>query len=191
MEWNRDVLLDSYTFFASRLYQPNAFLIEKRSEEVADKFIEVLAKKYHISSLGEDFLWNYLIYQFSYWDGVILQSFDKKFKFSFIFGKKSCERYFERNIEYDWQLLSNKLTSLLSKKDFLKIISKKKETEAFNSESIYRRRFLNKEDGLSHCLLYTSLFDPLDPCCQICNNTKDCKELLRMNYPNIHKERIK
>lgn len=191
MEWNRDVLLDSYAFFASRLYQPNTFLIEKRSDEVADKFIEALAKKYHISSLGEDFLWNYLIYQFSYWDGVILQSFDKKFKFSFIFGKKSYERYFERNQEYDWQLLSNKITSLLSKKDFLKIISKKKETEAFNSESIYRRRFLNKEDGLSHCLLYTSLFNPLDPCCQICNNTKDCKELLRMNYPNIHKERIK
>lgn len=191
MEWNRDVLLDSYTFFASRLYQPNTFLIEKRSEEVADKFIEVLIKKYHISSLGEDFLWNYLIYQFSYWDGVILQSFDKKFKFSFIFGKKSYERYFERNQEYDWQLLSNKITSLLSKKDFLKIISKGKETEVFNSELIYRRRFLNKEDGLSHCLLYTSLFNPLDPCCQICNNTKDCKELLRMNYPNIHKERIK
>jgi len=191
MEWNRDVLLDSYTFFVSRLYQKNTFLVEKRSEEVADKFIEVLTKKYHISSLGEDFLWNYLIYQFSYWDGVILQSFDKKFKFSFIFGKKSYERYFERNIEYDWQLLSNKINTLLSKKDFLKIISKQKEAETFNSESIYRRRFLNKEDGLSHCLLYTSLFNPLDPCCQICNNTKDCKELLRMNYPNIHKERIK
>jgi len=191
MEWNRNILIDSYKFFASQLYQPNTYLLESKSEEIADKLIQEFGKKYHLSALGEDFLWSYLIYQFTRWDGVILQSFDKKIKFSFIFGKKAYENYLNRDSEQDWRYLNNKLTSLLSKKDFLKIISKQKEVETFNSESIYRRRFLNKEDGLSHCLLYTSLFNPLDPCCQICNATKDCTELLRMNYPNIHKERIK
>lgn len=191
MEWNRDVLIDSYEFFASQLYQKNTYLIESKSEEVADKFVQQLSKKYHISSLGEDFLWNYLTFQFTYWDGVTLKSFDRKMKFSFIFGKKACERFLERDSDFDWQYLNNKIATICSKNDFRKLIKTKEVEEAFDSEAIYRRRFLNKEDGLSHCLLYTSLFNPLDPCCQICNNTKDCKELLRMNYPNIHRERIK
>lgn len=191
MEWNREVLIDSYKFFASQLHQPNTFLIESKSEEVAEKFIQQLSKKYHISSLGEDFLWNYLVFQFTYWDGVVLQSFDKKFKFSFVFGKKAYERFFDRDSDFDWQYLNNKIATVCSKSSFRKLIKTKELQEVFNSESIYRRRFLNKEDGLSHCLLYTSLFNPSDPCCQICDNTKDCKELLRMNYPNIHKERIK
>lgn len=89
---NSEELYNTYTYAARKLYLKNDFILEDNHEQTAKSFFSSLEKKYFLSSLGQDFLWQYVIFQFDYWSKLTLRSFDRRMKFSFIFGKKALAR---------------------------------------------------------------------------------------------------
>lgn len=188
MQLNEQTLISSYAFFAKRLFQ-DRYLVESKSESVAITFLSLLKKRHHLSSLREEWLWQYLVFQFDFWQTLSLSAFDKRMKFSFIYGKKAFLRYESRNQDFDWRIQSCDVSCTLSKKQFVDELCVFEKAASHNAENIHRQMFLNKDEGLSNCLLLTTLFDPLNKYCQQCIFQKECKELLRMNYPKFYKNR--
>lgn len=189
MQLTQSILIDSYRFFADILAE-NKYVVEKKSEDYAKTFLTLLGKHYHSTTLRSDFLWLYLVFQFNYWQGVELRSFDRRMKFSFIFGRKAFKRYLERDQEFDWVLQGCEVSRAVSRVKFNKKFSVIEKRDTPNVESIHRSRFLNKEAGLGNCLALTTLYDPEDNNCKQCNFKGECKELLRMNYPKFYRKRI-
>jgi hypothetical protein len=188
---NSEELYNTYTYAARKLYLKNDFILEDNHEQTAKSFFSSLEKKYFLSSLGQDFLWQYVIFQFDYWSKLTLRSFDRRMKFSFIFGKKALARYLERDQEYDWQWMEGKIAHTLSLKEYKDTFEEKTLHKASIIDTSYRKRFFELEDNIAYCLLYTSLYDPNDTCCNMCHQIDNCKELLRTNYPHLYKVRIK
>lgn len=181
MEWNRELLYHTYSYFAKELYRNN-FTLEKRSDQVAEKFIKALGKEFHLERIGEDFLWKYCLFQFDYWSKLTISSFDKKMRFSLIFGEKALQRYNSRNSDFDF----------LIKECDVKLSRKKCFTPSFEGanlcdiESFYRKQKLNTEEGLVHCLTHTTLYLPSDISCKNCSYSSDCIEILSHKYPNLY-----
>lgn len=189
MELTNNHCIDSYIHFSDTFYFKK-YIVEVNTSNIADTFLSLLKKRFTFQSLGIDFLYQYLTFQFTYWNELTISAFDAKMKFAFIFGKKAFQRYLIRNEEYDWQLESNKVTALVTKSSLkTKLNIKDSFDRASNAETIYKVKFHNTEEGFANCILYTSLYDPKDNHCNSCIFKQDCKELLRMNYPHIYNER--
>lgn len=183
------VLKESYVFFAKRFYKDHKWIVEQKADQVAQTFLQLLSKQYRLPSLGEEFLWNYLVFQFSYWLELTIQSFDGRMKFTLIFGKKALNRYLERNKEYDWQLSRNRITSAHLHRAFSELFRDEKEERFFDSEDIYRKQFFNQDKGLANCMLTTTLINHQSTWCRRCNFQNDCTEIQRMNYPKVYEQR--
>lgn len=190
MELTSQCLINSYFLYARLLYTENKYVVEGASERIANTFISLLSEKINLSSIGVDFLYQYLNFQFLYWKNLTINSFDGKMKLSFIFGKKALERFLNRNREFDWQLETNEIVSLIPKSHLRNQLSIKNNIEKSNKiESFYRKMNHNTEIGLSKCIIYTSLYQPKDQLCIDCIFKQNCQELLRVNYPKLYEQR--
>lgn len=181
----------SYQYFYQKVYSAPKykFSYTETSQKLVTKFLQFCDKKWKIQTLGENFLWNYLLFQFQYWDGLEIVSFNNKINFSFIFGEKAYKRYVDRDVEYDWQLQESNLVSKykITQDDFSSLFSKSQSSVFYQNPT--RLIGLNTLNGLNNCLEFTTLYDFKDVSCILCKYKEECKKLLETNYPDIYKSR--
>lgn len=181
-----------YNYFIRKKYSLKVLNTKTElTDKITDKFLLTLEKKYSLSTLGLNWLWRYLVFQFLYWEDLVIVSFNKKINFSYIFGEKALKRFFDRNSEFDFQLEDN---TLLIKYTYSLTQFQSLFNENDKSEELYnnpnRLIGLNTSNGLNNCLMLTTLYNPRDNSCVQCKFKDDCKTLLKLNYPEIYKSRI-
>ena len=181
-----------YNYFIRKKYSLKVLNTKTElTDKITNKFLQVLEKKYSLSTLGPNWLWRYLVFQFLYWEDLVIVSFNKKINFSYIFGEKALKRFFDRDSEFDFQLEDN---TLLTKYSYTLTQFQSLFSENSKSEELYnnpnRLIGLNTPNGLNNCLTLTTLYNPRDSSCVQCKFKDDCKILLKVNYPEIYKSRI-
>jgi hypothetical protein len=185
-----------YSYFFKKKYkdQDYKFRRTKTTISVCNSFLELVDKEYSLHTVGELFLWEYYLFQFQYWHDLTLENkFTDKVVIAFIIGKKAFERWKGRDREFDWQIESYSIIPEygVQKKDLFTVHEqKKKVNKRHDSSKPIRKRYLNTEEGFAMCVQFTTLFDTSDMSCIRCNSRSECKELLRVNYPRLFKERI-
>lgn len=185
-----------YSYFFKKKYRDHQYQFKqsKTTLSVCNSFLELVDKEYSLHSVGDTFLWDYFLFQFQYWHDLTLENkFTDKVVISFIVGKKAFDRWKKRNREYDWQIETYPIVNLygVQKKELFTVHEQvKKVNKGFDSSKRIRKEYLNTESGFAMCVQFTTLFDPTDMSCIRCKNRSECKELLRVNYPRLHKERI-
>jgi hypothetical protein len=189
-----EVIEGFYKYFHNQKYSgKQPFKSTHKTEKVCESFIKILDKNYSIHSIGLSFLWDYFIFQFNYWDELTLESFNGKLEIGYIVGEKAFKRWQTRNKEYDWQIEKSAVIAkyalnkgILLSKFYVKPNEQK---STFSSSKQIRKQFLNTDKGLLMCTEFTTLYDPKDTSCILCSNKKECKELLRVNYPLLYRNR--
>ncbi len=190
-----------FSYFHERKYGAGQkFRTSKTTEGYCDTFLKLLHKEYNLHCVGNQFLWDYFLFQFNYWHELNLQNgFSDKIVIAWIVGKKAFKRWTQRDKEFDWAIDKSeiieaygldqkylfRLTESLHEKPQTKI-----QSVPFDSSKRIRKEYLNTDKGFAICIEQTTLFDPKDFSCLKCNNRTDCKELLRVNYPTLFKQRI-
>lgn len=197
-----DIVEKFYTYFYQHKYYDYRYKFKrtKTTKSVCESFLKIVDEEYSLYAVTENFLWEYFLFQWQYWNDLSLENkFSDKVAIAYIVGKKAFDRWKERDKEYDWQIESYKIVKEynLDKKELVKDIQKIREqkqaqtVKRFDSSAGIRKKYLNSKQGFAMCTEFTTLFDPKDMSCIRCQNRKDCKELLRVNYPALFGCRIK
>lgn len=182
-------IFKGYNYFYKQRYGAESSFTP-HNEKICEKFLKLLEERYNsLERVGEEYLWNYFVFQFSYWKDLEIKSFNKKINLTFIIGEKAFKRYIERNTEYDWQIAEKERE--YSRELFHQSLGLHSKNDSnYDCDQIYREMDFNSEKGLSTCLVYTSLFNPHSSSCQSCIYQLECKEVQQTIYPHIYKNRI-
>lgn len=188
-----------YELFYKKLYGNEKYIFNptEKMHNCIFNFIELIDKKYKITTLNIDFYIYYFLFQFDYWLGINAEgkynvsTFSDRINITYILGQKAFERWINRNSNFDYKMYQ----STFAHKYNISIINIKKhfienEYPILNqAEEIEKRRFYNTDRSLNHCLEKTTLYNHRSRLCIMCINKKDCKILLANNYINIYKSR--
>ena len=162
---------------------------EKASKSI-QKFLNRLNERYNLNTLGFNFLWKYFNFQFMYWEELTIEAFWGKMQVEFIIGDKAFQRYLDRDTEFDFILEQE--NNNFAKKYGIRLSDLKKiknNHEHLKVDLHIKKKFYNTERGFDACIQFTTLFNPKHSICLTCNYKKECKELLRVNYPKIYESR--
>lgn len=185
-----DDVIKYYQYFYSKRYanKKYKFVPSEKSLKLISTFLNLISKKHLLVTLGDQFLWNYFVFQFKYWSELDIKSFSEKIQPSYIIGKKAVERWFLRDIEYDYlfQRCDFIETYGLSKND---VIQQEKHAYKGDHEINIKTKFHNTPNGFDLCLTMTTLYNHKHICCMSCNYRSDCKAILKENFPNIYAKR--
>lgn len=178
-----------FIFFHNTIYR-QIISFSQRNKQICDDFLQKLNELYHIETIGVDFLWNYLIFQFEYWKKLDLESRGKAIDISYVYGKRALDRYINRDQNFDWQISERART--YDKKAFEKKVNLQTlidKDSRYNADDLYREKFFNTDLGLSNCITYTSLFDYASNYCKECIFKDQCIETQKQLYPTIYRNR--
>ena len=189
-------IVQMYEYFFRRRYKSYKYQFDiKKNKVLIEEFLERIHKAYDIHSVGYDWLFNYIAFQYSIFD-----HFEKKERKnvsdkilpSSILGKKGWERWQSRNTEFDFQILNSSFPQKynISKQAILSKLEPQDEND-FDPDKAMRSRYLNTEKGFAVCIEYTTLYNPKDTSCILCNNKSTCMQLLKANLPQLYTQRIK
>jgi hypothetical protein len=180
-----------YQYFYTHVYRDNKFVKYTTSIRDCETFIKLVDKEYTLQSVGVNFLWEYFVYQFDYWYELKFKNgFSDKVVLAWIIGKKAFDRWKTRDREYDWIIdKSVILDKYKLQKNELFSKNVQPEKSGYDASKAIRKQHLNTEKGFAICVQYTTLFDPKDVSCIMCKHKKECKELLRVNYPKLYRQR--
>ena len=146
-------------------------------------------KKSHANA---DFLIAYFEFQFSHYKGVQNIYGVNSIMFSWVIGPKAIKRFEDRKVGMRWLVrLKNKEVGLNLKtvlKDFGKI-KKPYENKIYDFEEKDKQRYYNTTQGFLYCLITTTLYNPISELCIKCINKKDCENMLKIEFPKLHKRR--
>jgi hypothetical protein len=194
---NIDLIEAYYQYFYRHRYKDFKYKFKrtKTTTSVCHSFLKIIDEEYSLHSVGQDFLWDYFLFQFQYWDDLYLKNgFSEKILIAWIIGKKAFQRWQFRDKEYDWQIDNSLIIEKynLNKNDLFGFSEQieKSNKSLFDSSKFIRKQYLNTDKGFAMCVEFTTLFDPKDMNCIRCNSRSECKELLKINYPNLFKQRI-
>lgn len=157
-------LLEGFEFFSIKL---TGHVCTVKLE--IENFLKQLSKQQDLQSLGNWFCWHYVAFQFEYYS-TLETKMNGKYPANWIFGKKAFSRWEQRGD--NWLYFTQKF---LTDHDIVlpvQYCQGNLETK-FEQE---RKKFLNTDRGLYHCLQF-SRYSVRSATCLICNNKKDCKEL--------------
>lgn len=172
-----------------------------RRKKVINKFLDFLDKKYGLSSIGLDYLVNFIESGFNlYFDAKHLKYGVKSIQIEWIIGAKAIERYERikdidnkyfrrhRKIRQDIRLrvLDKFKNSTVSTRKAMKELLTDGNVEFYELE---KQRFYNTSEGLAWCMMNTTLYNHKSSICEACTNRNKCKEVLRENYPNLYQLR--
>lgn len=127
-----------------------------------DKEIDLFLKNLPVN-VGEDFLWNFTIFQFAYYEGMKTR-FDRIF-INWIYGKKALLRWNDKNKEQVYW------SDEFRKK--YRIISEIPKVDISDHNNMERLRFEDKGRQIYHCLA-ENLFKECEVCSN-CVNFETCK----------------
>ena len=179
-------LYSTYEYFYQQFYKEEDYILSKtpKTVQLCTNFFSFLQKKPSFHSFGVDFLSRYLSFQYNYWKGLDIKSFDGKLNFSFVYGPKAYERFKSRNIDFDYQLGLGSFSAT-----HINVLLIKLKKEQTNYQNPIKMMFHNTDRGFSTCLEQTTLYNHKEKSCSTCNFADDCKEILKKKYVNIYKER--
>lgn len=134
---------------------------------------------------------NYCAYQAWVWQDKELVNVPK-LTHTMMLGKKARARYRLRDQANNW-LCDQTLNDL--KINRLKLLKAVEEQPYWDpravqdSEERERSRYLGQPLGFKHCLDFTSMYHPASPTCQQCPYRRDCRTIVRANFPVIARQR--
>lgn len=143
------------------------------------------------NSIGEDFIIKFLEYGFQSWfnDGS-KEDYSKKIRFSWIFGKQAIVRWKKLDVATNVFITR----SSLKKNHNIKIIKKETEiakiiTSLRPIEEKFKSDFFNTKRGFLWCIANTTLYFHKSSKCVVCDFKKECKDVLKNEYPKIYVKR--
>jgi len=148
-------------FSGNRLYELK--LGNEMNKKHMRSFHSLLQKEY-AGSIDEEFLLNFIVFQFRNYENTRTRLGKRKVHIQWILGKKALERWKEK--PENWLYFNNRFI----KKHNIKIEVSKKEKDLSSekfTKSKERRRFLNQERGYIHCM-ELDLFERYSKECVIC-----------------------
>lgn len=135
-----------------------------------------------------DFLIAYFEFQFSHYEGVKTKYGKNQIMFNWIIGTKAILRFEQRKVSERWLVrLKNKNVGLNLKKVLEKFDKPEKlyVNKLYEFEEKEKNRYYNTPKGIMYCLTVTTLFNPISTVCLNCINKKDCKVILKENFPKL------
>jgi len=172
-----------YEFFIKVMGKPNySFTMSSSKKKLYDNWVAIIKDHYGETfiSLGDNFLWEYIIFQLNrYSDSEITVE-----PFSWFFGKKAAGRWIEKHEAWRWASSQTFGVSeyQLYENDFTDYINEVKEP---NSAAVLRKHHesIRLHQNLARCVVSTPLYNVLSISCIKCPFKDDCKQIKR------HKEK--
>ena len=98
-----------YQVFYRKLYgnEKYLFIPSVKQQKLIENFIITIDKKYHLESVGLNFLISYFIFQFSYNSKLKVVEkahWSNRIQLSWIIGDKAFKRWLDRDTKFDWIL---------------------------------------------------------------------------------------
>jgi len=197
-----DYTVDIFQQFMRVLTANQDFIVNLTSNDrvTLEKFLNYIDEKYRMESVGVDFLINFMELQFQFYYKRELKYGISSIGFNWIIGKRAIGRYEKiKNIDFKtgWSRHSRKIRKDINLKILHKYNKKthgdqQKITEflKYNEiEEIEKKRFYNVEEGFVWCVTNTTLYNHISNSCLFCKFKQNCKETLKINYPNLYKKR--
>lgn len=141
--------------------------------------------------IGEEFIRKFAEYGIQSWfnDGTE-KDYSRSVRFNWIFGKSAIERWKKYDIETNMYITrigikkNHKINVIHKHTEIPKIVSTLRKTEEkFKSE------FHNTRRGFLWCVANTTLYFHKSSFCATCNYKKECKNILKQEYPKIYLKR--
>lgn len=183
-------IIDVFLFYYKEVFKSN-YSVTKKDKVVIASFIKLLKVYYkETSSLGDIFFTTYFEFQFSYWRDKKTR-FDNYYPISWFVGKKAFQRFTDKNSQISFKSV-NSFAKIKTKsfKDVKRKDNRQNISKLIPYEERQKKHYLNTLEGLSYCIEFTTLYNPLSSVCKLCTNQESCKQLLSINYPQIYKIRI-
>lgn len=142
-------------------------------------------------NIGEEFVRKFLLYGIQSWfNSGAKRDYSREVRFNWIFGKSAIERWKKYDIDTNVYI-----TRIGLKKDH-KINLVERTGEMANivttlrlSEEKYKQAYHNTKRGLLWCIANTTLYFHKSQWCATCEFKKECKEILKSEYPKIYIKR--
>lgn len=149
-------------------------------------FLKLIDKKYSLASIGNQFIYDYITFQFNYWTQKDTR-FGKSVPIGWVFGAKAFKRWLERPNHWKHHTAKNLAVKGITPGILIGLNFKKPNAlEIHQSEEQEKLRFLNDEIGFANCIESTTLYNHLSEYCQKCIHVLECKNLLKVNYLNVY-----
>lgn len=151
-----------------------------------DNFIDVFS-----SRIGEEFVRKFLEYGMQSWfNKGCGKDYSRAVRFSWIFGKSAINRWKMNDISTNVFITR----SGLKKEHKINLIKKKTTipqivTSLRPIEEKFKSEYHNKKRGLLWCIANTTLYHHKSSKCVTCSFKKECKEILKNEYPKIYIKR--
>lgn len=184
----RSDIVNYYEFFYIKKYGNKSYKFSPttKANESVQKFLEILNNRYNLESVGPKFLSMYYSFHYKRLDGMVIKRFSSKdvsgrFQIYDFIGAKSFNYWLKRDKNFDYLLDQ----SVPVKQPF----QFTGEIKIIKSEEIEKKRFFNSDRGVLNCIEKTTLYNHKSSNCTLCSFKTNCKEILRLNYKKIFKDR--
>lgn len=189
----RVVVFQLYQQFVQRFHnldQPIESHNDAINHKITDFLIE-LHKTIGLQSVDPTYIYNYLVFQFNYWNDKKV-GFGDRITFNRVFGRKSLERFRQRRNDFSWYNAQLSMSKFGIEPSMINQFSTKKIKNFLtidSQEELEKARFLNTVEGLRNCIDNTTLYNHRSNNCIICTHNVMCKKLLKQNYIGIYVDR--
>ena len=175
-------LIEIYNYFTSKIYKTEFFDLF-----VTDNHKKIIS---NFPDTSKEYVFDFCIFQFNYMLSKSPRLKEHRMPFQTVFSKKGIERYKNKKDGYMHYAYANMETyginraDILAEKEILRT-----STEIIQVEEKEKGRFFNTGNGLSHCILSTSLYNGKSLYCIRCKFSKQCKQVLKKQYFPIYIDR--
>lgn len=185
-------LIELYSYFTRKLYGYEFFYL-KLTDNHRRTLINFLVESFRLVDsyqLDRDYFFDYCSFQFEYLPSKLPRYKEKRIPVNQIFNKVALNRWLEKNDNYMYYVHENLRNKGIFKEEIVyKVNSKVSAISTIPTEEREKQRFHNTVNGLSHCILATSLYNHNSSWCMSCKFADSCKKLLRVNLLPIYVDR--
>ena len=160
----KDKVISVYSYLLKKTMGQVHPKFTKNQEKMLDKFLSGLTQSH-----GDDWLWNYMCYQFSRYEEVDKETLKDRSVLGWVIGPKAIERY--KNLTKQHQYYVDDFIVRHELKNFLK--EKREALDASDHYQRERKRFYGTERGLVHCK-ENDLYDKDATQCKFCKFKAYC-----------------
>lgn len=169
-----DIICKYYEYLYSKVVQYNDFVFiptEKEKKEI-NNFIVFLNKKISIPSIGNEWLWGYMLYAFKARDGQKNARYRNHIPVNWVIGKKAYDLYEKR--PDNWAYITDELIEKynIPVKQFNgKLVIK---TDQYHEDL---RKEYTKDAYPLHLCFHTVSYSKRSKFCLLCVSNSDCKSI--------------
>lgn len=141
--------------------------------------------------VGKEFVRKFAEYGIQSWfnDGEV-RDYSKAVRFSWVFGKNAISRWKKLGAEVNVRITQNSLKQnydinvVKHESNIGKVVTSLREVE-----ERFKKEYHNTKRGLAWCIANTTLYHHKSSLCATCIYKKECKDILKNEYPKIYKIR--